>query len=216
MKPKSAHFSFYEYVLFLLVTLAAMCLCLCIGSVSIPLRDTLRTLRDALTGQLQDDATSAILLSTRLPRVLCVALCGAALSLAGAAMQGLLKNPLADGSTLGVSSGASLGAVLAIAFGLSFPGLPFAGSMVMAVIFAFLSLLLILGLAYKIPSACRAHLEGNPLWSLLVQCPWSQDDAIKHVEHPHKTRMQILSPGANNSTSRDKFSAQAIFSYHAT
>ena len=43
-----------------------------------------------------------------------------------------------------------------------------------------------------------------------------QDVAIKHVEHPHKTRMQILSPGANNSTSRDKFSAQAIFSYHAT
>ena len=35
-------------------------------------------------------------------------------------------------------------------------------------------------------------------------------------EHPHKTRMQIVRPGANNSTSRDKFSAQAIFSYHAT
>ena len=32
-------------------------------------------------------------------------------------------------------------------------------------------------------------------------------DAIKHVEHTHNTRMQILSPGANNSTSRDKFSA---------
>lgn len=94
--------------------------------------------------------TASILLSVRLPRVLCTALTGAALSLAGAAMQGLLKNPLADGSTLGVSSGAALGAVCAIAFGITFPALPFAGTMVTAVLFAFLSLLLILGLAYRL------------------------------------------------------------------
>ena len=43
------------------------------------------------------------------------ALTGAALALSGGAMQGLLRNPLADGSTLGVSSGAALGAILAIA-----------------------------------------------------------------------------------------------------
>ena len=42
----------------------------------------------------------------------------------------------------------------------------------------------------------------------------AQDDEIKHVEHPHKTRMTILIAGAKNSTSREKFSAQAIFSYH--
>lgn len=150
MTHRRENFSLHEYLLFLLVTLATMCLCLCIGSVSIPLRETVGILRDALTGQLQSSATASILLSTRLPRVLCVALCGAALSLAGAAMQGLLKNPLADGSTLGVSSGAALGAVLAIALGIRFPGLPFAGSMVMAVVFAFFSLLLILGLAYKL------------------------------------------------------------------
>ncbi len=75
---------------------------------------------------------------------------GAALSLAGAAMQGLLKNPLADGSTLGVSSGAALGAVTAIAFGIRFPGLPFAGTMVMAMAFAFLSLVIILSLAWRL------------------------------------------------------------------
>ncbi|MCR5073982.1 MAG: iron ABC transporter permease, partial [Clostridiales bacterium] len=65
-------------------------------------------------------------------------------------MQGLLKNPLADGSTIGVSSGASLGAVLAIALGITFPGIPFAGTMIMAILFALLSLLLILGLAYRL------------------------------------------------------------------
>ena len=62
-------------------------------------------------------------------------------------MQGLLRNPLADGSTLGVSAGASLGAVLSLAFGFSIPGLG-SGTMAAAMVFAFLSLLLILSLAY--------------------------------------------------------------------
>ena len=44
----------------------------------------------------------------------------------------------------------------------------------------------------------------------------AHDAAIKHVEQPHKIRMQIICLGANNSTSRDKISPQAIFSYHAT
>ena len=65
-------------------------------------------------------------------------------------MQGLLRNPLADGSTLGVSSGAALGAVIAIAFGITFPSLPFAGTTVLAIAFAILSLLLILALAYRL------------------------------------------------------------------
>ena len=150
MKHRPAHFRTFEYVLFLLVTLAVMCLCICVGSVNIPLRETVTVLWNALRGAAQSGSAVPIILSSRLPRVLCVALTGAALSLAGAAMQGLLKNPLADGSTLGVSSGASLGAVLAIAFGITFPRLPFGGTVVLAVAFAFLSLLVILGLAYKL------------------------------------------------------------------
>jgi len=65
-------------------------------------------------------------------------------------MQGLLKNPLADGTTLGVSGGASLGAVIAMTFGITVPGLPFAGTMAMAMLFAFLSLVIILSLAYRL------------------------------------------------------------------
>jgi iron complex transport system permease protein len=53
----------------------------------------------------------------RLPRVLASLLIGAALSGAGCALQALLRNPLADPFTLGISSGSSLGAVLAIRFG---------------------------------------------------------------------------------------------------
>ena len=121
----------------------------CLGSVRLPLGDTLRILWAGLTGTTGSGGyQEAIVLSVRLPRVLCVALTGASLSLCGAAMQGLLRNPLADGSTLGVSSGASLGAILAILLGISFPGLPFAGTMVMAMLFAFGSLMLVLALAY--------------------------------------------------------------------
>lgn len=157
MKKKPEHFRAFEYLIFAAATVAALCACVCIGSVNIPLKDTVTVIwlaiRDLFTRGdvvMPEGLATSIILSVRLPRVLCVALSGAALSLAGAAMQGLLKNPLADGSTLGVSSGASLGAVLAIAFGITFPSLPVAGTMLMAILFAFLSLLIILGLAYKL------------------------------------------------------------------
>ena len=140
---------------YILLTAAVMLLCVCAGSVIIPLKDTLRTLFRGGDGV--SSSTVSILKSVRLPRVLCVALVGASLSLCGSAMQGLLKNPLADGSTLGVSSGASLGAVLAIAFGVTIPSLPFAGTMVMAILFAFLSLVIIMALAYKFDNALSTN-----------------------------------------------------------
>ena len=125
--------------------------CVCIGSVTIPFPETASVIWHAITRQPMPQSTAApIILSVRLPRILCVALTGAALSVCGAAMQGLLQNPLADGSTLGVSSGASLGAVLAIAFGVRLPGFPLAGTMGMAMVFAFGSLLVILTLAYRL------------------------------------------------------------------
>ncbi len=64
-----------------------------------------------------------VLWTIRLPRVLMAALVGAGLGLAGATMQGLLRNPLAEPGVLGVSATAGLGASLAIACGLAaFPG----------------------------------------------------------------------------------------------
>ena len=132
------------------VLLMTMLLCVCAGSVPLSPGETLQILWRGLTGTEAGGSGEAIILRVQLPRVLCVALTGASLSLCGAAMQGLLRNPLADGSTLGVSSGASLGAVLAIVLGMQFPGLPFAGTMVMAMLFAFGSLALILTLAYAL------------------------------------------------------------------
>lgn len=64
-----------------------------------------------------------VLWQVRAPRAMCALLVGAALGLAGAVLQGLLRNPLADPGVLGVSATAALGAAMAIVLGLAaFPG----------------------------------------------------------------------------------------------
>ena len=146
-----------RYALWIGGTLITALLCLCLGSVPVPLGDTLRALGSLLTGVRGGGAFETILLSVRLPRVLTAAFTGASLSLCGAAMQGLLKNPLADGSTLGVSSGAALGAVSAIALGLSLPGLPLGGTAVAAMLGALIALLAILFLAYRIDGSLSTN-----------------------------------------------------------
>ncbi len=155
-KPNEG-FSLGVLLIFAAVMAAIFLLCVCVGSVSIPLSDTIRAIVSAIAGSQPEGLASSVILSLRLPRVLCVALSGASLSLCGGAMQGLLKNPLADGSTLGVSSGASLGAALAIALGIGFERLPFAGTMLMAAVFAFISLLIILTLAYRLDNSLSTN-----------------------------------------------------------
>ena len=71
-----------------------------------------------LTGTLTPQETSVVWF-IRLPRFVCGAAAGAALALAGAVLQGLFGNPLADPGLLGVSGGACLGAVLALLSGFS-------------------------------------------------------------------------------------------------
>lgn len=149
MKNRTERFAWQIYTLFTVALVAVMLMCICIGSVSIPLKNTLTAIWNTIWGlEIPMGISKNIILNVRLPRVINVALVGASLSLCGAAMQGLLRNPLADGSTLGVSSGASLGAVIALAFGVSIPGVEYGGMMLMGMLFAFLSLMLILSLAY--------------------------------------------------------------------
>lgn len=159
IKHQKEGFLMREHLLFCVLLLAVLLICAAVGSVSLPLDEAARSIWRAVTGQPQtaDSLAANILLPVRLPRVLCAGLVGAALSLCGGAMQGLLKNPLADGSTLGVSSGASLGAVAAIAFGFTIPGMPFSGTMALSILFAFLSLLLILALAYRLDASLSTN-----------------------------------------------------------
>jgi iron complex transport system permease protein len=87
-----------------------------------------------------------IIWNIRLPRVLLAFCIGASLALAGAAFQGLLRNPLADPYTIGVSSGASLGAVLVLFFQVSIVGLGSFTLPVVAIIFGLISLFIVFGL----------------------------------------------------------------------
>ena len=96
-------------------------------------------LRRALAGISPDHE---ILFYARLPRVLLALLAGSALSLTGVLFQCLLRDPLAEPYTLGISSGGSVGAVIGICFGLPFIGL-------LSLTGAGLALLIVLGIAFE-------------------------------------------------------------------
>ena len=96
------------------------------------------------------DFFDVVIWNLRFPRIIMGILAGAGLAISGAAMQGILKNPLASPFTLGISSGAGLGASLAIISGIGFIG---AGRYLLignAFIFAMIPAIFILGLSrYK-------------------------------------------------------------------
>jgi len=105
------------------------------GAVAIPAETISAVIQDRLAQKLgiaydsgldYTDRTTArnatLILDIRLPRVILAALVGVALALAGVALQGVLRNPLADPGLIGISSGAALGAVTAIVAGWSLGG----------------------------------------------------------------------------------------------
>lgn len=102
------------------LTLLLMALCalsITIGSREVPWADILA----ALSGQVETIGQAAVAL--RIPRTLLALLAGAALGLAGAAMQGVTRNPLADPGILGVNTGAALAVVVGVAwFGMASTG----------------------------------------------------------------------------------------------
>jgi iron complex transport system permease protein len=101
------------------------------GSVRIPYAQVLQ----AVLGTGSVPEYRDIVMQVRLPRILVAALVGGGLATAGAAMQGLFRNPMADPGIIGVSAGGALGGVVAIAGGLygwtflSVPAMAFAGAL---------------------------------------------------------------------------------------
>lgn len=126
-------------------------LSLLFGSSEIPCSDVL----SALFFGGGNEAANLVVWQIRLPRLCAALLCGSCLAVAGTGMQSLFRNPLADPSITGVSSGAALGAVVA----LSFFGSVAAGE-VLALIFA-------LGAAFAVCSTGSA-LSRNSVYSVLL------------------------------------------------
>ncbi|NJP39138.1 FecCD family ABC transporter permease [Alkalicoccus luteus] len=129
---------------------AAITLGLFYSSVTVPVPHIVHIILDKTIGfHLLDDVPSnqySIIWEIRLPRVLLALCVGASLALAGAAFQGLLRNPLADPYTIGVSSGAALGAVFVIFFQLTIVGLGAFTLPAVSIVSGFLTLMLVFGL----------------------------------------------------------------------
>ncbi|MBB3586125.1 iron ABC transporter permease [Sphingomonas sp. BK481] len=144
-----------------LLALLAGAASVAVGSAAIPLVHVVR----ALSGQ-GDPIERAILFELRLPRAILGLAVGAMLGLSGAALQGFLRNPLAEPSVLGASNGASLGAVIALYFGLA--ELHPAMLPIVAIAGAFAALGLLFVLAAGSQSALSLILAGIAVGTLAV------------------------------------------------
>ena len=106
----------------LLALMAVVVFATAVGAVYVPFVQTVKIILKNFgfikNAEFQSGHES-IIFYIRFPRVLVAVMVGAALATSGAVMQGIFRNPMADPGTLGVSSGASLGAVVAIALGLT-------------------------------------------------------------------------------------------------
>jgi len=107
---------------------------LSIGRFPIPLKDTLAVL---IGSQDVSNQMQIVIRNIRIPRIILAMLVGSGLSVSGVAFQSLFTNPLATPDTIGVASGASLGAVLAITMGFSLIGVQ-----IMALIFGLIAIFL--------------------------------------------------------------------------
>ncbi|MDM5327294.1 iron chelate uptake ABC transporter family permease subunit [Neobacillus sp. CF12] len=132
-----------------------------IGTVSVPIFTILQIMMSKLFGFISldqiDPMFSSIVLNIRLPRVILAGLVGASLAIAGAAFQGLLRNPLADPYTLGVSSGASVGAVLTLFFQLSIPIIGSFTLPLLSILFSWVTIFLVLAFARKIERSMKVE-----------------------------------------------------------
>lgn len=128
------------------------------GKFAVPLADVVGVLMAKLLGTPlpADPTVQTVVLQVRLPRIAAALVVGAALSAAGATYQGLFRNPLVSPDILGVSAGASLGAVLGI----------FLGQPVLVIqVLAFIGGLFAVGAVYAIGALVRRH---DPVLTLVL------------------------------------------------
>jgi iron complex transport system permease protein len=132
-----------------------------IGTVSVPILDIIRMtfgyVLHISSLKSVDPTNVNIVMNIRLPRVILAGLVGASLAIAGAAFQCLLRNSLADPYTLGVSSGASLGAVLTLFLNLSLPLFGLFTLPVISIFTAFATIFFVLFFAQRMDRTLRVE-----------------------------------------------------------
>lgn len=133
-------------IILFLILIILILVCLCAGKYSVSIPDCLKILTG--NGASADPMDVNIVMGVRLPRVLAAVITGGALALSGAAYQGIFKNPLVSPEFLGVSSGACVGAAVAILFAFSAAAIQ---------ISAFAGGIIAVGLTVAIPKLIRSN-----------------------------------------------------------
>lgn len=101
-------------IFFAIAPFVAIICCLGIGRYQLSVKETVTALATVLSGEEIEATVYSVLFNVRLPRILLAAFVGAGLAVAGTSFQSLFSNPLATPDTLGVATGSSFGAVLAL------------------------------------------------------------------------------------------------------
>lgn len=122
LKPRRAKYTILLFIGLTCIVAALSLLSLSVGGVSVPLKEVFASLAGRNT-----EASNLIIMQFRLPRIAAAILIGAALAVAGALLQGIIRNPLASPDLLGVTGGASVAVVAFMTFvtGYSIHWVPF-------------------------------------------------------------------------------------------
>lgn len=151
------------FMLLLIALAVSFCINISLGSVSIPLKETLFSI---FGNTIKNESWEYIIWNYRLPKAFTAILVGGGLSLSGLLMQTLFRNPLAGPFVLGISSGASLGAALLIMGSSLFAGV-FAfsfindiGIVIASSIGSFLVLLVVITIAIKVKDTMALLIIG--------------------------------------------------------
>jgi len=131
----------WAMILLSIVSVIFIAVSFSVGSSNIPLIDVLRS----LIGTNTDKFENTIIWEIRFPRVLMAIVGGIGLGLAGSSMQGVMRNPLVSPFTLGIASGAALGAGIAIVLDIGLFGLDEYAKIANAFLFAMIASIIILG-----------------------------------------------------------------------
>ena len=148
------------YLLAAFFLIIALFLGISIGTVSVPVLTILKIIINSISHTevyAIDTMQTNIVNNIRLPRVILAGLVGASLAIAGCAFQGLLRNPLADPYTLGVSSGASVGAVATLFFHITIPFLGNFTLPVLSIVSGFMTIFFVLLFAKKLDPALKVE-----------------------------------------------------------
>ncbi len=160
-----------------LLAVVALWACLGFGTESIAFSRIWSILVGALLGResmtVGTDPASVILLQVRLPRLILAFFVGGSLAMVGVALQALLRNPLADPFIIGISSGAALGAAIAILFGVGISVWSVSALPVCAFAGALLSLLIMYrissaGIGFSIYTLLLAGVVLNAIFSAFI------------------------------------------------